>query len=129
MKLKNFDFTQSVLGILKRRPERTILTHKVHKLDKLNSSMFCLELFVKIWTKNDIFCLKLRFTDIWSNKGRTVSISQKLVVVPKIPQSQDCKTTFKIVLAFIFLSVRVDLLCTLSLRGPCMYGHTQGDTP
>ena len=73
----------------------------------------------KIWIKGYIFFLKPRFTNIWSNRGHTVSISQKLVIVPKMPQSQDFKTTFKIFLAFVSLSVRVDLLCTLSHRGPC----------
>ena len=35
--------------------------------------------------------MKLRLIHIWSNRGRTVSISQKLVVMPKNIQSQDSK--------------------------------------
>ena len=40
--------------------------------------------------------LKLRVTDIWSNRGRSVRISWKLIAVPKIIQSQDYKITFKL---------------------------------
>ena len=39
--------------------------------------------------------MKLRVVYIWSSGGGKVSISQKLIVMPKIIQSQDSKTTFK----------------------------------
>ena len=37
-----------------------------------------------------------------------------------MPQSEDLKTPFKFFLAILFLSLRANLLCTLSLRGPCI---------
>ena len=39
--------------------------------------------------------MKLSVIYIWSNRGRTVSISQELVVMSKNIQSQNSKTTFK----------------------------------
>ena len=63
--------------------------------------------------------MKLRVIYIWSNRGRTVSISQKLVVMPKNIQSQDSKTTFKQNLTCIFLSARVNLKGTLQYETPC----------
>ena len=63
--------------------------------------------------------MKVSVMYIWSNRGRTVSISQKLVVMPKIIQSQDSKTTFKQNLTCIFLPVRANLKYTLCPEGPC----------
>ena len=63
--------------------------------------------------------MKLRMIHIWSNRGRTVSISQKLVVMPKNIQSQHSKTTFKQNLTCIFLSVRVNLRETFQSEIPC----------
>ena len=48
------------------------------------------------------------------NRGRALSIiSYKLVVIPKISQSQDFKTTFKQNLTCIFLSVKLNLLMSV----------------
>ena len=63
--------------------------------------------------------LKMRVTYIWSNRGRYVSISWKLVVIPKIPQSQDFRTTFKQNLTCIFVSVRLNLLLSFHSETPC----------
>ena len=67
--------------------------------------------------------MKLRVVYIWSNRGRTVSFSQKLVVLPKIPQSQDSQTTFKTNLTSIFLSAGANLKYPLYHEGPCTFGH------
>ena len=66
----------------------------------------------KIWTKIEILFMRLRVSDFWSNRGRTVSIDKNwLYIVPKIYKSQDFKTTvFNIFLACIFLSVRLNLM-------------------
>ena len=63
--------------------------------------------------------LKMRVTYIWSNRGCSVSISWKLVVIPKIPQSQDFRNTFKQNLTCIFLSVRLNLLLSVHSETPC----------
>ena len=63
--------------------------------------------------------MKPRVVCIWSNRGRTVSISQKLVITPKNIQSQDSKTTFKQNLTCIFLPVRPILKYPLCHEGPC----------
>ena len=63
--------------------------------------------------------MKLRVIHIWSNRGRTVSISQKLVVMPKNIQSQHSKTTFQQNLTCIFLPVRAILKYPLCNGGPC----------
>ena len=63
--------------------------------------------------------MKLKVIYIWFNRGRTVSILQKLVAMPKIIQSQDSKTTFKPNLICIFLSGRANLKYPLCYDGPC----------
>ena len=65
--------------------------------------------------------MKVSVMYIWSNRGRTLSILQKLVEMPKIIQSQDSKTTFKQNLTCIFLPVRANLKYTLCHEGPCIY--------
>ena len=64
----------------------------------------------------------MRVTYIWSNRGRYISISWKLVVIPKIPQSQDFRNTFKQNLTCIFLSVRLHLLLSVHSETPCRKG-------
>ena len=63
--------------------------------------------------------MKLSVIYIWSNRGCTVSISQKLVVIPKNIQSQVFKTIFKQNLTYIFLPVRANLKYPLCHEGPC----------
>ena len=63
--------------------------------------------------------MKLRVIHIWSNRGRTVSFSQKLVVIPKNIQSQHFKTTFKQSLTCIILSVRLNSKETFQCKTPC----------
>ena len=65
--------------------------------------------------------MKLRMIHIWSNRGRTVSISQNLVVMPKNIQAQRSKTTFKQSLTCIFQSVRLNSKETFQCETPCMY--------
>ena len=77
------------------------------------------EKLCKNLTKSSKNQMKLRVVYIWSNRGRTVSISQKLVVMPKNIQSQDSQTTFKPNLTCIFLSVRANLEYPLCHGGPC----------
>ena len=57
---------------------------------------------------------------IWFNRGRAVSISQKLVVMPKNIQSQDSENTFKQNLTCIFLSVKGNSKETFQCETPCM---------
>ena len=63
--------------------------------------------------------MKLRVVHIWSNRGRMVSILQKLVVMPKNKSPQDSKTTLKQNLTCIFVSVRVNSKATLQYGTPC----------
>ena len=67
-------------------------------------------------SKNQI---KLRVVYIWSNRGPTVSISQKLAVKPKNIQSQNSKTIFKQNLTCIFLPIRAISKYPLCHEGPC----------
>ena len=62
--------------------------------------------------------MKLSVMYIWSNRGHTVSISQKLIVVPKNIQSRDSKTTFKPHMTCILLSVRLKLKETSHQTNP-----------
>ena len=58
-------------------------------------------------------------TYIWSNRYRSVSISWKLVVIPKISPFLNFRTTFKTNLTCIFLSVGLKLLSTFQYEMPC----------
>ena len=61
--------------------------------------------FVKsteIWGKKYL----LGLTNIWSNRGRSLSLSWKFIVHSKIPLSQHCRITFKLDLTCKFLPVR-----------------------
>ena len=63
--------------------------------------------------------LKLRVTYIWSNRWRSVGISWKLVVMPKLSPFQNSRTTYKSNLTCIFLSVGLKLLFTFQYEMPC----------
>ena len=68
--------------------------------------------------------LKLRVPYIiWSNRAGSVSISQKMVTLPKTIQSQDSKTTFKQNLPCIFLSVRASLKGNFNVKHPVVFTY------
>ena len=63
----------------------------------------------------------LGLSNIWSNRGRWVSIIEICVPYTKMPTSQHSRTTFKPNFTYIFLSVRAVSKNTVWVGWPCTF--------